>query len=112
MSRNLLLVEFPWGRDKDPRVPLGHASILAMLKTIPDFECRSLVKPINDPDFELHDVTTEILNELSIMGKNESLLSTSSPKYLAEVDHGGFSLPNKTLELTSLGSLCKPRSNK
>jgi len=73
MSRNLLLVEFPWGRDKDPRVPLGHASILAMLKTIPDFECRSLVKPINDPDFELHDVTTEILNELSIMGKNADI---------------------------------------
>ena len=66
MSRNLLLVEFPWGRDKDPRVPLGHASILAMLRAIPSFECRSLVKPINDMDFVLSDVTAEIINDLSI----------------------------------------------
>ena len=40
-SRNVLLLEFPWGRDKDPRVPLGHASILAMLQAMPEINCRS-----------------------------------------------------------------------
>jgi radical SAM superfamily enzyme YgiQ (UPF0313 family) len=73
MSRNLLLVEFPWGRDKDPRVPLGHASILAMLGTIPNMRCKSLVKPINAPDFQLDDVKKEILGELSILDKNSDI---------------------------------------
>jgi radical SAM superfamily enzyme YgiQ (UPF0313 family) len=31
-SRRILLVSIDWTRDKDPRVPLGHASILAALQ--------------------------------------------------------------------------------
>ena len=73
MSRNVLLVEFPWGRDKDPRVPLGHASILAMLRAIPAIQCQSLVKPINAIDFQLDDVIKEILSNLSKLGENTDI---------------------------------------
>ena len=70
MSRKLLLIEFPWGRDKDPRVPLGHASILAMLNGIQTIQCHSFVKPINAPDFQLDNVKKEIFSELSKFGEN------------------------------------------
>ena len=73
MSRNILLIEFPWGRDKDPRVPLGHASILAMLQAMPEIQCRSFVKPINAPEFKLDNVKKEILSELSILGENTDI---------------------------------------
>ena len=73
MSRNILLVEFPWGRDKDPRVPLGHASILAMLQAMPDIQCQSFVKPINAPKFQLDDVKKEILSKLSKLGENTDI---------------------------------------
>ena len=73
MSRNLLLVEFPWGRDKDPRVPLGHASILAMMRTITNIQCHSFVKPINAPDFQLDKIGKKIISELSILGKNTDI---------------------------------------
>jgi radical SAM superfamily enzyme YgiQ (UPF0313 family) len=56
-KRTIILVELPWGRDKDPRVPLGHASLLTSLKKIGNGEIISIVSPIND------DTTTpEILN--------------------------------------------------
>ena len=69
----MLLVEFPWGRDKDPRVPLGHASMLAMLKNLSDVQCKSFVKPINSSDFSVKDVNQEILHELSELGENTDI---------------------------------------
>ena len=47
MCRLLILVDLCWTRDKDPRVPLGHASLLATLRTWTDVETRSLVFPVN-----------------------------------------------------------------
>lgn len=73
MARNLLLVEFPWGRDKDPRVPLGHASMLAMLKNVLNARCKSFVKPINLSDFSVKNVKQEILYELSELGENTDI---------------------------------------
>ena len=73
LEKKLLLVEFPWGRDKDPRVPLGHASILAMVSTISDIKCKSFVKPINAKDFNLEQVKREILQELSTLGKKSDI---------------------------------------
>jgi radical SAM superfamily enzyme YgiQ (UPF0313 family) len=73
LEKKLLLVEFPWGRDKDPRVPLGHASILAMVSTIADIKCKSFVKPINAKDFNLEQVKREILQELSTLGKKSDI---------------------------------------
>ena len=32
MNRRVIVVDFYWTRDKDPRVPRGHASILTALR--------------------------------------------------------------------------------
>jgi len=64
----VILVEMPWGRDKDPRVPLGHASILATLKMNQDIECYSVVRPINDDDFEVSELFLDIFQ---LIEKNE-----------------------------------------
>jgi len=47
-ERTIILLEMPWGRDKDPRIPLGHASLLATLKEHGGGEIISIVSPIND----------------------------------------------------------------
>ena len=47
MCRRLILVDLSWTRDKDPRVPLGHASLLASLGANADIEVRSLVFSVN-----------------------------------------------------------------
>ncbi|MCA9574047.1 MAG: hypothetical protein KC668_01380, partial [Myxococcales bacterium] len=47
--RRVVLVDFHWTRDKDPRVPLGHASLLAALSAQPTLDVRSLVVPVNRP---------------------------------------------------------------
>lgn len=44
--RSVLLVDLPWSRDKDPRVPLGHASMLASLRAA-GIEAVSVVAPVN-----------------------------------------------------------------
>ena len=72
-KRNLLLVEFPWGNDKDPRVPLGHASMLAMVKNLSNVRWKSFVRPINSIDFRVKDVSQEILYELSKSGENTDI---------------------------------------
>ena len=46
--RTMILLEMPWGRDKDPRVPLGHASLLASLRKLGRGEVISIVAPVND----------------------------------------------------------------
>ena len=46
--RTMILLEMPWGRDKDPRVPLGHASLQASLWKFGKGDIVSMVSPIND----------------------------------------------------------------
>ena len=50
----------PWGRDKDPRVPLGHASLIAVLNMKPEINYHSIIKPINDANFDVMDIFNEI----------------------------------------------------
>ena len=50
----------PWGRDKDPRVPLGHASLIAVLNMKPEINYHSIIKPINDANFDVIDIFNEI----------------------------------------------------
>ena len=50
----------PWGRDKDPRVPLGHASLIAVLNMKPEIKYHSMIKPINDANFDVIDIFNEI----------------------------------------------------
>jgi len=65
-KRTLILVELPWGRDKDPRVPLGHASLLTSLKRIGNGDVISIVSQINDEK-----TTPESLNN-KIMGISQN----------------------------------------
>jgi hypothetical protein len=45
--RRIVLVDLYWTRDKDPRVPLGHASLLAALRSDPLIDARSVILPVN-----------------------------------------------------------------
>jgi radical SAM superfamily enzyme YgiQ (UPF0313 family) len=45
--RRIVLVDFFWTRDQDPRIPLGHASLLAQLRRDFAGDVRSLVVPVN-----------------------------------------------------------------
>jgi radical SAM superfamily enzyme YgiQ (UPF0313 family) len=47
LPRRLILVDLFWTRDKDPRIPLGHASLLAALDTVADLEVRSIIVAVN-----------------------------------------------------------------
>jgi hypothetical protein len=46
-KRRVVLVDFFWTRDQDPRVPLGHASLLTALRQRFSGEVRSVVLPVN-----------------------------------------------------------------
>jgi hypothetical protein len=46
-NRRVVLVDFSWTRDKDPRLSLGHASLLAALRVVDGLDVRSVVMPIN-----------------------------------------------------------------
>ncbi len=46
--RRVILVDAYWTRDKDPRVPLGHASLLAALRARTRADVRSIVVPVNE----------------------------------------------------------------
>ena len=60
--RTVILVELPWGRDKDPRVPLGHASLMAVLKMNDKLDCHSVVQPINGDNFDVGIIFERILS--------------------------------------------------
>lgn len=46
-TRLVILIELFWTRDKDPRTPLGHASLRAALHALNEVEVSSLVRPVN-----------------------------------------------------------------
>lgn len=62
MSRRVILVDLYWTRDKDPRVPLGHASILTTLKER-GIDARSLVVAVNAPHLDAAGICAAILEE-------------------------------------------------
>ncbi len=51
MTRRLALVSLDWIRAKDPRTSLGHASLLARLRQLPDLDVVSVAFAVNDPAF-------------------------------------------------------------
>lgn len=59
--RRVVLVDFYWTRDKDPRVPLGHASLLAALRAA-GVEVRSVVIAVNEGVHEPGRVAAAILD--------------------------------------------------
>jgi radical SAM superfamily enzyme YgiQ (UPF0313 family) len=54
LGRTVVLIDPYWTRDKDPRIPLGHASLLSSLRGVPGVSVSSIVVPVNaasvDPD--------------------------------------------------------------
>ncbi|MCC5830889.1 MAG: radical SAM protein [Phycisphaeraceae bacterium] len=63
-NRRIVLVDFYWTRDKDPRIPLGHASLLAALARISDLDVRSLTIPVNLGTLDPEAVADNILREV------------------------------------------------
>lgn len=64
MQDNIILVELPWGRNKDPRIPLGHASLLASLNINTSCNIFSIVECINDDDFSIDRIFDRIFKLL------------------------------------------------
>lgn len=63
-KRRLVLVALDWTRDKDPRVPLGHASLLASLRQS-GAEVTPLTFSLNAPDASLEAIFTRIATVLA-----------------------------------------------
>jgi radical SAM superfamily enzyme YgiQ (UPF0313 family) len=63
MNRTIILLDLPWTRDKDPRVPLGHASLLTALRTRTSVDVRSLIIPFNELECTVGSVCARILAE-------------------------------------------------
>ena len=46
--KRIVLVDAYWTRDKDPRIPLGHASLLAALRERTSVDVRPVVVAVNE----------------------------------------------------------------
>jgi radical SAM superfamily enzyme YgiQ (UPF0313 family) len=58
---HVIVLDFPWMRDKDPRTPLGHASLLATLAQNQNLVSRSFIRPINGENrFSIEQAWNEI----------------------------------------------------
>ena len=63
MTRRVVLVDFYWTRDQDPRVPLGHASLLSALRDTGVGDIRSMAMPVNIGVIDVDAVAERMLNE-------------------------------------------------
>lgn len=71
MQRRIILVDFYWTRDKDPRVPLGHASLLAALRGADVADVRTIVEPVNVAVPPVAAIATKILDFAAGMGPRD-----------------------------------------
>lgn len=60
----VVLLSLDWLRDKDPRVSLGHASLLARLIEVPDLEIVPMGRDVNAPGFDRREVLRTALASL------------------------------------------------
>lgn len=60
-GRRIVLVDFMWTRDGDPRIPLGHASLLAALRRDAALDVRSLTVAVNEAGLQLEQIAPQIL---------------------------------------------------
>ena len=63
MNRRIILVDLYWTRDKDPRIPLGHASLLAALRQRAELDVRSIVVAVNAPHLDAAGLVAAILEQ-------------------------------------------------
>lgn len=66
-TRGVVLVDMPWTRDKDPRVPLGHASLAASLLGA-GIPVAPVVAPVNSDQFSVADVRQRVLDAARLLG--------------------------------------------
>jgi hypothetical protein len=60
-SRRVILLDLFWTRDKDPRIPLGHASLLSSLRRDTSIDVGSVVVPVNAGTDGVESATERIL---------------------------------------------------
>lgn len=60
--RRIALVDLPWRHPGDDRPSLGHASLLASLRSDSQIDVCSITAPINDPQFSVEDVAQRVLD--------------------------------------------------
>jgi radical SAM superfamily enzyme YgiQ (UPF0313 family) len=63
LNHRIILVDLYWTRDKDPRIPLGHASLLATLRQHHQFDVRTVVVAVNDTHLNAAAIAAVILEE-------------------------------------------------
>ena len=71
MDRHLLLVDFCWTRDKDPRVPLGHASLLAALRQRTRVDVQPVVVSMNGPHLDARMVADGLLDSVGGLSQEQ-----------------------------------------
>ena len=59
--RTVLLVSLDWSRPKDPRTPLGQASLLAALRAADQCDAIGISEPMNQPGFRAEAVVARLL---------------------------------------------------
>lgn len=71
MNRRIVLVDFYWTRKKDPRLSLGHASILANLREREGLDVRSFSRAVNGANSDADKVASDIFDETQDMAPTE-----------------------------------------
>ncbi|MDX9723069.1 MAG: B12-binding domain-containing radical SAM protein [Myxococcota bacterium] len=71
----IILVDFCWTRDKDPRLSLGHASLLTALREHAGLEVRSMQVPVNQECLDADSVTSAILRNADDIGPDNVALA-------------------------------------
>ncbi|MFU8805748.1 MAG: B12-binding domain-containing radical SAM protein, partial [Bradymonadaceae bacterium] len=65
-DKAVLLISLDWTRDKDPRVPLGHASLLTSLQGMEGLDVTGLSYAMNRPGFAADEVVSDILRWVNV----------------------------------------------
>ena len=71
MKRRIIIIDFYWTRDRDPRIPLGHASLVAALCDQIGIEVRSVIVAVNSHQNQSDDVVRDIMREAKDLDPNQ-----------------------------------------
>ena len=71
LNRRTILIDFYWMRDKDPRIPLGHASILTALRSQVGLDVRSIVVAVNSGCRNAEDIARAVLEETTNLAPSQ-----------------------------------------
>lgn len=80
LERTIHLIDFFWTRDKDPRIPLGHASLLSQLRKLDGIATHSHVEAVNQPSRSIEELIHAILSDAN--GKPSSDVDVAIGAYV------------------------------